>query len=43
MMFDKNLTRPIIGIESRTAQEVFDIMTDRILSALSAQVQNVAG
>lgn len=24
------LTRPIIGIENRTAQEVFDIMADRI-------------
>lgn len=29
-----NLTRPIVGIENRTAQEVFDIMRDRILSAL---------
>ena len=28
------LTRPIIGIENRTAQEVFDIMCDRIRSAL---------
>lgn len=25
-----NLTRPIVGIENRTAQEVFDIMVDRI-------------
>ena len=25
-----DLTRPIIGIENRTAQEVFDIMADRI-------------
>lgn len=28
------LTRPIIGIENRTAQEVFDIMCDRTRSAL---------
>lgn len=28
-----NLTRPIIGIENRTAQEAFDIMCDRIRSA----------
>jgi hypothetical protein len=28
------LVRPIIGIENRTAQEVFDIMSDRIRSAL---------
>lgn len=28
-----DLTRPIIGIENRTAQEVFDIMCDRIRSA----------
>lgn len=26
----KRLTRPIDGIENRTAQEVFDIMSDRI-------------
>lgn len=33
------LTRPIVGIENRTAQEVFDIMCDRIrLSALPAGV-----
>lgn len=25
-----DLTRPIIGIENRTAEEVFDIMADRI-------------
>ena len=30
-----NLTRPIIGIENRTAQEAFDIMCDRIRSALA--------
>lgn len=32
------LTRPVIGIENRTAQEVFDIMCDRIkaLSSLEA-------
>ncbi|MCD4509757.1 hypothetical protein LQT97_00770 [Brucella pseudogrignonensis] len=29
-----NLTRPLIGIENRTAQEVFDIMCDRIMSAI---------
>ncbi|PDT86529.1 hypothetical protein [Sinorhizobium sp. BJ1] len=28
------LTRPIIGIQNRTAQEVFDIMSDRIRSCL---------
>ena len=28
-----DLTRPIIGIENRTAREVFDIMCDRIRSA----------
>jgi hypothetical protein len=26
----EDITRPIIGIENRTAQEVFDIMCDRI-------------
>lgn len=30
----EGLTRPIIGIEHRTAQEVFDIMSDRIRTAL---------
>ena len=30
------MTRPIIGIENRTAQEVFDIMCDRFKIALSA-------
>lgn len=30
------LTRPIVGIENRTAQEVFDIMCDRFKIALSA-------
>ncbi len=29
-MTQSDLTRPIIGIENRTAQEVFDIMCDRI-------------
>jgi hypothetical protein len=29
-----DLTRPIIGIENRTAQEAFDIMSDRIRHAL---------
>lgn len=28
-------TRPIIGIENRTAQEVFDIMCDRLRTALA--------
>ena len=28
-------TRPIIGIENRTAQEVFDIMRDRLRTALA--------
>lgn len=32
----ERLTRPIIGIENRTADEVFDIMADRIRAALSA-------
>ncbi|MBT0778028.1 hypothetical protein [Paracoccus sp. pheM1] len=32
----RDLTRPIIGIENRTAQEVFDIMSDRIRAALRA-------
>jgi len=31
------LTRPIVGIENRTAQEVFDIMSDRIRLALLAR------
>jgi len=31
----ERLTRPIIGIENRTPLEVFDIMSDRILSALA--------
>jgi hypothetical protein len=30
----KTLTRPIIGIELRTPEEVFDIMVDRITRAL---------
>ena len=30
MSQSESLTRPIIGIEDRTAQEVFDIMCDRI-------------
>ncbi|MEW9535665.1 hypothetical protein MRBLRC7O_000875 [Agrobacterium radiobacter] len=30
------LTRPIVGIESRTAKEVFDIMCDRFKIAMSA-------
>lgn len=31
-----DLTRPIIGIENRTAQEVFDIMCSRFTAYLSA-------
>ena len=31
----RDLTRPIIGIENRTAQEAFDIMADRIRAALA--------
>lgn len=31
----EDLTRPIIGIERRTAPEVFDIMADRIRRALA--------
>ncbi|CAH0339601.1 hypothetical protein [Rhizobium sp. CECT 9324] len=27
---NNDITRPIVGIENRTAQEVFDIMVDRI-------------
>lgn len=30
-----DLTRPIIGIENRTAQEAFDIMADRIRGAFA--------
>lgn len=30
------MTRPIIGFENRTAQEVFDIMADRIRSGIPA-------
>ena len=33
----ERLTRPIVGIEHRTAQEVFDIMADRIRIALSTR------
>lgn len=33
------LTRPVIGIENRTPQEVFDIMADRIRYALRALTQ----
>jgi hypothetical protein len=31
------ITRPLIGIENRTAQEVFDVMCDRARAALSAK------
>lgn len=37
------LTRPIIGIENRTAQEAFDIMADRIRSRLAALASAPAG
>lgn len=37
-----NITRPIVGIENRTAQEVFDIMRDRILSALEPSAGRAA-
>lgn len=32
----ENLTRPIVGIENRTAHEVFDIMSDRFRAHLTA-------
>lgn len=35
MTESNELTRPIIGIENRSAQEVFDIMCDRIRHALA--------
>lgn len=35
MTESNELTRPIIGIENRSAQEVFDIMCDRIRQALA--------
>lgn len=38
----ENITRPIIGIENRTAQEVFDIMVARI-GATPLPVENVVG
>lgn len=34
-----NLTRPIVGIENRTAQEVFDIMCDRVRAAADVAYQ----
>lgn len=34
---EADLTRPIIGIELRSAQEAFDIMVDRIRSAIRAR------
>jgi len=36
-----DLTRPIIGIENRTAQEVFDIMCDRIRRSASPSIGRV--
>lgn len=38
-----DLTRPIIGIENRTAQEVFDIMSDRIRAHISAPPDGEVG
>lgn len=38
-----DLTRPIVGIENRTAQEVFDIMADRIRSAALSTVPSAGG
>lgn len=38
----ENITRPIIGIENRTAQEVFDIMVARIV-ACPSPLSNVMG
>lgn len=38
----ENITRPIIGIENRTPQEVFDIMVARI-GASPAPLPNVVG
>ena len=41
---DSELTRPIISIENRSAQEVFDIMSDRFnarITALSAEVEGL--
>ncbi|HLP70432.1 MAG TPA: hypothetical protein VK181_23240 [Rhizobium sp.] len=35
----KNLLRPIVGIENHTAQEVFDIMRDRIAAAPAPTVR----
>ncbi len=37
----ERLTRPIIGIENRTAQEAFDIMADRITAALRSTAKEV--
>lgn len=34
MSDDNELLRPVIGIENRTAQEVFDIMCDRFRSTI---------
>ena len=37
-----DLTRPIIGIENRTAQEVFDIMCDRYRGARNDVLEEAA-
>lgn len=39
----EDLTRPIIGIENRTAREAFDIMADRIRTRLAALASAPAG
>ena len=38
-----DLARPIIGIENRTAQEVFDIMCDRFRAAERALAERAGG
>lgn len=38
----ERLTRPIVGLENRTPQEVFDIMADRIRYALSSEAAAAA-
>ncbi|KKW92642.1 hypothetical protein [Sphingobium chungbukense] len=39
----EDLTRPIVGIENRTAQEAFDIMADRVRSKFAALSTSPAG
>jgi hypothetical protein len=40
---EPKLTRPIIGLENRSALEVFDIMCDRIRAALSNAARGEEG